>query len=235
MSTLDSPSLLHTFFNPEITAKTAPLILDAAWQTIAIALLIIATGMVLGTLLASLRYYHAQRNKAMNRWMVRCIVGYADVLRTLPPLVLLILVYFALPYLNIAVDSVTATWLCLSVVLSAFIEECIWTGLSNLPKGQMEAARSTGLTWFKAMRHVCLPQAFKGTLPQITNRCIATVKNTALGSVIGFGEILGAAQTASSDFANPTPLTLCALIYIAMIFPLVLFSRYLEHKARSQP
>lgn len=215
--------------------KTAPLLLEAVWQTIAIALLIIVTGVFAGIGLASLRYYHAHRSQALNRWLVRCIVGYADVFRTLPPLVLLILVYFALPYLQISIDSITATWLCLSMVLSAFIEECIWAGLSNLPKGQMEAARSTGLSWLQAMQHVCLPQALKGTLPQVTNRCIATVKNTALGSVIGFSEILGAAQTASSDFANPTPLTLCALAYIIMIFPLVLFSRYLEHQARSQP
>lgn len=235
MTTPATSSLLQTFFNPEIIAKTGPLVLDAAWQTLGIALLVIVTGLALGTALATLRYYHAASDRPASHCLTTAIVAYADVFRALPPLVLLILVYFALPYLQISVGAVMATWLCLSIVLSAFMEECVWSGLSTLPRGQMEAGRSTGLSWLATMRLVCLPQALRATLPQITNRCIATVKNTALGSVIGFNEILGSAQTASSDFANPTPLTLCAMVYIAMILPLVLLSRYLEHKARSQP
>jgi polar amino acid transport system permease protein len=218
-------SLLGTFFNLEIAQRTAPKILAATGQTLAIGVLIIVTGTLVGILLASARY--ATRHRAA----VGCIVAYADILRAIPPLVLLILVYFALPYVDVSIGSVTATWLCLSLVLSAFIEECVWSGLCVTPKGQMEAARASGMTWLASMRHVVLPQAIRTALPQMTNRSIATIKNTALGSVIGFHEVLSSAQGASSDFANPTPLTLCALIYIVMIFPVVLLSRYLENKA----
>ena len=208
MSTTGFSSLVETFFNAGIVAKTAPLILAAAWQTLAVGLLIVVTGVLAGTLLASVRY--ATRSRVLRG----LIVAYADIMRALPPLVLLILVYFALPYVDIAMGAVMATWLCLSLVLAAFIEECVWSGLCTTPPGQMEAARSTGMTWLAAMQHVVLPQALRTALPQITNRCIATVKNTALGSVIGFSEVLGTAQVASSDFANPTPLTLLSLIHI---------------------
>ena len=225
MAELSTSSLLQTFFHPEILRKSAPVILDAAGQTLALGLAIIATAVVLGIAAASLRYH------TRNRFVQGLIVAYADALRALPPLVLLILVYFALPYVDISVGSATATWLGLSAILAAFIEECVWSGICTLPKGQMEAARSTGMGWSAAMRHVILPQALRTALPQITNRCIATVKNTALGSVIGFNEVLGSAQAAASDLANPTPLTLSALVYIAMILPIVLFSRYLESKA----
>lgn len=219
-------SLVHTFFNADIIRQTAPAIVAATWQTVAVGMLVIGVGVLLGTALAALRL------RTRNRFWTLLIVSYVDMLRALPPLVLLIVVYFALPYIGISIGSALATFLCLSAILSAFVEECVWSGISTLPKGQMEAARSTGMTWPAAMRHVILPQALKASLPQITNRCIAAIKNTALGSVIGFSEVLGSAQTASSDFANPTPLTLGAIVYVAMIFPFVLFSRYLEHKAR---
>ncbi len=228
MAEPSTSSLLQTFFHPEILRKSAPVILDAAGQTLALGLAIIATGVVLGIAAASLRYH------TRNRFVQGLIVAYADALRAIPPLVLLILVYFALPYVDISVGSATATWLGLSAILAAFIEECVWSGICTLPKGQMEAARSTGMGWSAAMRHVILPQALRTALPQITNRCIATVKNTALGSVIGFNEVLGSAQAAASDLANPTPLTLSALVYIAMILPIVLFSRYLESKAEAR-
>ncbi|MGC3965387.1 MAG: amino acid ABC transporter permease [Rhodocyclaceae bacterium] len=221
-------SLIHTFLNPDIIRQTAPMIMSAVGQTVLLGVLVIVFGVLLGIVLASIRTYTSRR------LVTTLIVGYVDVLRALPPLVLLIMVYFALPYVNISIGSVFATFICLAAILSAFIEECVWSGIMTLPKGQMEASRSTGMTWFASMVHVVLPQAIRATLPQITNRCIATIKNTALGSVIGFNEILGSAQAASSDYANPTPLTLCALIYIALIFPFVLASRYLEYRSESR-
>lgn len=225
MSQAADSGLIHTFFNADIVRQTSPMVMEAVGQTIVIGVLVIVAGILLGTALATWRF-HTQ-----SRVLRALIVGYVDVLRAMPPLVILILVYFALPYVNISIGSVLATFLCLSVILSAFIEECVWSGIMTLPKGQMEAARSTGMSWWQSMRHVILPQALRLSLPQITNRCIAAIKNTALGSVIGFAEILGSAQAASSDYANPTPLTLCAILYIGLIYPLVLASRYLEHRA----
>jgi polar amino acid transport system permease protein len=225
MATASKASLLDTFFNADIIRKTAPAIIEAAWQTALLGVAIILCGVLLGILLASIRY--GTRSRAITG----AIVGAVDVLRAIPPLVLLIVVYFALPYIDISIGSAAATLICLGAILTAFIEECVWSGICTLPKGQMEAARSTGMTWLAAMWHVILPQALKISLPQMTNRCIATIKNTALGSVIGFSEVLGRAQSASSDYANPTPLTVGAIVYIAMIFPIVLFSRYLEHRS----
>src|SRR5690606_22973882 len=97
--------------------------------------------------------------------------------------------------------------------LAAFAEETYWSGIRSLPKGQAEAARSTGLSWFQTMRLVILPQAIRMTLAPLTNRVLAITKNTALGSVVALTEILNVAQSATSNAGNPTPLTLGAIAY----------------------
>jgi polar amino acid transport system permease protein len=146
--------------------------------------------------------------------------------------VVIIVLYFGLPSLGLPLSSFSATWLSLSLVLAAFAQESVWAGISALPTGQMEAARSTGLSWWGAMRLVVLPQALRRAVPTLTNRVIATAKNTALGSVVALSEILSNAQAASALAANPTPLTLAAIAYILVFLPLVVFSRWLEQRTR---
>ncbi len=89
-------------------------------------------------------------------------------------------------------------WLVLSLVLAAFVEEIVWAGILSVRKGQWDAARSTGLTFLQALLYVVMPQAVRLTIPPLTNRTIAITKNTALGTVIGVGEVLNQATTAVS-------------------------------------
>jgi len=116
------------------------------------------------------------------------------------------------------------------LVLAAFAEEIVWAGITATPKGQWEAARSTGLSFTQALVHVVLPQAVRMVIPPLTNRAIAITKMTALGMVIGVPDILGQATTAQSFSANASPLTLAALAYVAIFLPLVVFSRWLEQR-----
>jgi len=97
-----------------------------------------------------------------------------------------------------------------------------------VPKGQTEAARSTGMSRLQTLSFVILPQAVRLTIPPLTNRMIAITKGTALGSVIAVHEILYHASSGSSLAGNPTPLTLGAAAYIVLFFPVVLFSRWIE-------
>jgi polar amino acid transport system permease protein len=110
----------------------------------------------------------------------------------------------------------------------AFAEEIFWAGILAVPKGQWEAARSTGLGFLATLRHVVLPQALRMTIAPLTNRAIAITKGTALGSVVALQEILTMAQTAHSFSANPSPLTLGAIAYVILFFPVVSAARWVE-------
>jgi polar amino acid transport system permease protein len=216
---------LFTFFNAEIAARYWPDILRGMGVTVLLSLAVIVSGLLLGLLLAVL---HATGK----RGLVWLVVAFADVMRALPPLILIIVLFFAFPYIDLAMSSFTATWLALTLVLAAYAEESIWAGIASLPRGQSEAARSTGLSWGQTMAAVILPQALRMAVPPLTNRVISITKNTALGSVVALSEILNTAQAASSNAGNPTPLMLGAAAYLLIFIPVVLLARWLETRWR---
>ncbi len=149
-------------------------------------------------------------------------------MRALPPLVLVLLIYFGLPNIGITLSGFTVIWLVLSLTLAAFAEEIFWAGMTSVRKGQWEAASATGLTYLQAVAYVILPQAIRITIPPLTNRTIAITKNTALGTVIGVPEILNQATTAVSFAGNATPLTLGAIAYLVLFVPVVIIGRWIE-------
>ena len=213
--------LAETFFNTQVMLQYLPKIVEGFFLTIQLALAVVATGIACGLALALVR---ALRVKAVNFF----IVVFVDVLRALPPLVIIIMFYFALPGAGIRMSGFVATWFALSLVLTAFAEEIFWAGILAVPKGQWEAARSTGLDFLQAMRFVVLPQAVRLTIPPLTNRTIAVTKGTALGAVVAVGEILYQAQSAYSFSYNPSPLTLGAIAYLVLFVPVVWFGRWVE-------
>lgn len=214
---------LDQFLNQAVLAKYTPLILKGAGVTVILSIMIVLAGIVLGALLACLRAYRIKPLSFL-------IVVFADVMRALPPLVLILLVYFGLPNLGVVLSSFTVLFLVLSLVLAAFAEEIVWAGITSTPKGQWEAARSTGLGFTQTLGFVVLPQAVRMVIPPLTNRAIAITKMTALGMVIGVPDILGQATTAQSFSANASPLTLAAVAYIVIFLPLVIASRWLEQR-----
>ena len=212
---------VETFFKPAIIAQYWPDLLKGVLVTLEIAVAVVFTGLLLGLALASLRAYRIVPVNAL-------IVVFVDVLRALPPLVAILLIYFGLPSVGINLPSFVVLWLVLSFVLAAFAEEIFWAGITSTPKGQWEAARSTGLTYAKTLLYVILPQAVRLTVPPLTNRTIAITKNTVLGTVIGVPEILNQATTAESFALNATPLMMGAIAYLVLFVPVVIAGRYLE-------
>ena len=180
---------LDTFFNAKVMAKYLPDILAGAVLTIELALLIVVTGILSGLALALIRSFGI---RPIN-WLIVFVV---DVFRSLPPLVVIVLVYFGLPSAGISPSAFVSTWLSLMFVLMAFSEEIFWAGITSIPKGQWEAARSTGLAYTETLLNVILPQALRLTIAPLTNRTIAITKGTALGSVVAVTEILGQASSA---------------------------------------
>jgi len=219
MSTWDR--FVFSFFNLDIARQYLPAIAKGFVTTVALAIAVIFAGVLLGLALALLRAY---RNKLVNFF----IIIFADILRALPPLVLIILLFFALPYAGLSLDAFAATWLALSLVLAAFAEEIFWAGIVAVPRGQWEAARSTGLDKLQTLSQVVLPQAVRMTIPPLTNRVIAITKGTALGSVVALSEILNQASSATSQAGNATPMTVGALAYLLLFIPVVMFGRWVE-------
>jgi polar amino acid transport system permease protein len=212
---------LDTFFKWSVIERYFPAIMKGVVVTIQIAVAVVITGILLGLALAVVRTFRV-------RLLNATIVVFVDMLRALPPLVLMLLVYFGLPNVGINVPSFAVLWLVLALVLAAFAEEIFWAGILSIPKGQWEAARSTGLSFFGTLAYVVLPQAIRLTVPPLTNRTIAITKNTALGTVIGVGEILNQATTAESFSGNASPLMMGAIAYLILFLPVVVFSRFLE-------
>jgi polar amino acid transport system permease protein len=212
---------LDTFFNPELIERYFPAIMKGVVVTVEVAAAVVITGLALGLVLAVVRAFRVLPVSAL-------IVVFADVFRALPPLVLVLLVYFGLPNVGINLPSFVVLWLVLALVLAAFAEEIFWAGILSVPKGQWEAARSTGLSFLATLTSVVLPQALRLTVPPITNRTVAITKNTALGTVIGVGEILNQATTAQSFAGNATPLMMGAIAYVILFIPVVVLGRFLE-------
>lgn len=216
---------LETFFNAKVMAKYLPDIASGLLVTVELAVLVIAAGIAAGLALALLR---SLGFRALNLLIILVV----DLFRALPPLVIIVFIYFGLPAVDVAPSGFVSTWLSLSLVLMAFSEEIFWAGITSIAKGQWEAARSTGLSYGQTLMHVILPQALRLTIPPLTNRTIAITKGTALGTVVAVSEILGMASSAVSNSYNPSPLTMGAIAYLILFFPMVVFGRWLETRVR---
>jgi polar amino acid transport system permease protein len=215
--------LADTFGNLAVLRAYGPVVFAGLWVTIQVAGLTVFVGVVLGFGLALLRCL---------RWQVLDIViaCWVDLFRSLPQLVVIIVVYFALPYAGIALSPFGATVAALGCVLSAFSAEIIWAAIGAVPAGQWDAARSLGLRGPGILRSVVLPQAIRLATPLLTNRALAVAKGTALGAAIALPELLGDAQSATAQAANPSPLTLAGVLYLLLFLPLVVASRWLERR-----
>lgn len=212
---------LETFFNWGVIVDFLPALGLGFLITLELMVAIVVCGLALGLALAVIRTFRLRPVNA-------ALVVYVDMLRALPPLVLILIVYFGLPNIGIGLSGFVVVWLVLTLVLSAFAEEIFWAGILSVRRGQWEAARSTGLGFLQTLTYVVLPQAVRLTLPPLTNRTIAITKNTALGTVVGVGEILNQATTAQSFVGNASPLMAGALAYILLFIPVVVFGRWLE-------
>jgi len=219
MSRFDA--FLDTFFNVTVMQRYLPDIVAGFFVTCGIAVLVVVTGLALGLLLAVLRSYRIT-------WVNVLIIIFVDLLRALPPLVLILILYFGLPNLGVTLSGYVVLWLVLSLVLAAFAEEIFWAGILSVDTGQWRAARSTGLGFFQTLIYVVLPQAVRLTVAPLTNRTIAITKNTALGMVIGVGELLNQATTAQSFAGNATPLMMATFAYLILFVPVVYVGRWIE-------
>lgn len=216
-------NLIDTFFNLAVLERTWPLLLAGLWVTLKLGVVSIVAGLVLGLALALVRLYAP----AGFRFLAKV---YIDIFRSIPLLVLLIVVYYALPFVGIRFTSFVSAVVALTLVSGAYTAEIFRAGIEAIPRGQFEASQALGLSYPTMMIDVILPQAIRIVIPPLTNNCINVMKDTALASVVAMPDLLKQATQAQALAANPSPLIGAALIYVAFLWPLVIIVGRLERR-----
>lgn len=215
--------LLETFLNGEVMLRALPMLGRGLVNTLYLALAAILIGTTAGILVCIARLYGPKPLRLL-------AVGFIDIFRALPILVVLIVIYYALPFVGIRLDSFTSAALALSIVLAAFTAEVFRAGIKAIPVGQFEAADALGLPFFVTLIRVIIPQAIRIATPPQTSNCISIVKDTSLASVVAMPDLLKQATDAQALMANPSPLIAAAAIYLVILWPLVRLVAWLEQR-----
>ncbi len=191
-----------------------PYLLRGLLLTIRLALVSEACILAFGLIVALLRISRIRIFRAF-------AAVYIDVIRGMPLILQIVIIYFGLGHLGIGLSKFTAGVLALTVCYAAYEAEIFRAGILSIHKGQMEAARSLGMGYLKAMRYIILPQAIRRVIPPLSNEFIALLKDTSLVSVIALSEVFQRGRELMGTKANVTPLVGVALCYLIITIPLM--------------
>jgi His/Glu/Gln/Arg/opine family amino acid ABC transporter permease subunit len=173
---------------------------------------------------------------AVLRWAdvpvaARAVAVYVSILRATPLVTLLLLLFFALPNIGIAVDPISAAVLALVMSTAAFNCEVWRASLMNFPKDQYEAAQSVGMNATLRFRRILLPQIARASLPGLVNEMSLLIKVTPALAVVGVVDITRAAVRIGAETYEPLPPFLVALaLYVPIVFILVSLQRWIERR-----
>jgi len=218
--------MIQTFLNPEIIRAAWPIILAGLRNTVLLSLLVVPLGLLGGLILALL----ASVRSPLVRWP---LMAWVDFFRAFPPLVLLILLFAGLPFAGLELGGFVCVAIAFFLNTGAYYGEILRAGIDSVPAGQMEAARSTGLSRLQAMAYVVLPQAVRNVLPDLVSNTVEVVKLTSIASVVALPELLYSADMARSITFNASPIVLAAAIYLVMLWPVVRLISRLERRMAS--
>ena len=162
-------AVLQQFFNPAIAAKVFPYLLKGFGTTLLLSLLVIPLGLAGGLVVAVLPTLR-------RRWLSWLVIAYVDFFRAFPPLVLLLFIYFGAPFLGLNLPAILAVAIGFLLNTSSYYGEIFRAGIESIPRGQWEAARSTGLSWARTVAYVVVPQATRNVLPDLISNTLEVVK-----------------------------------------------------------
>jgi His/Glu/Gln/Arg/opine family amino acid ABC transporter permease subunit len=213
-------------FDSGILARTWTFFLRGAAMTAVMAASSLALGLPFGLALALMRVQSS-------RFVTTPAAVYVEVMRGTPLLVQILFVYFVLPTVGVNLPAMTSGILALTLNAAAYISETIRAGILSIDAGQMEAARTLGMSYWQSMRRIILPQTFRRVVPPLTNEGIALLKDSSLVSVIGLTELARTGQELASRYAAPLTIwPIVALVYLALTFPLTRVAERLEQRWR---
>jgi polar amino acid transport system permease protein len=216
--------MIEAFFNPDIIAAIWPIVLAGLLNTVLLSLIVVPLGFLGGLILALL----ATIRHPLVRWP---LMAWVDFFRAFPPLVLLILLFAGLPFAGLELSGFVCVAIAFFLNTGSYYGEILRAGIDSVPAGQVEAARSTGLSRLQALTYVVLPQAVRNVMPDLLSNTLEVIKLTSLGSVVAVPELLFQARQAQSVTYSPTPIVLAAIVYFALLWPLVRLLSRLENRA----
>lgn len=214
---------LLAFFSLDILQQAWPILWSGLLNTLLLSAIVVPLGIIGGITLAVLGTVHS-------RWVRWPLIAWVDLFRALPPLVLLVFVYAGLPFAGIEVTAIAAVAIGFFLNTGAYYGEILRAGIESVPRGQLEAARSTGLTRWQTMTNVVLPQAVRNVLPDLISNTLEVVKLTSIASVVALPELLFQARQAQSVTYNATPIVAAAVIYFILLWPVVRLLSRLENR-----
>jgi polar amino acid transport system permease protein len=229
--TADWQAIHNNFFNAEVAKDLFPDIITTGVKNTAIYTVIaFSGGLTLALVLALMKLSPV----APYRWLA---TGYIEFFRGLPALIVIIAFGFAVPIAfgwRPPGGAIGAGLIALIAVSAAYMAETLRAGIQAVPKGQTEAARSLGMSASRTTYTIVLPQAFRIVIPPLTNEFVLLIKDTSLLFVIGVAinqrELTTFARDGLVSFANSTPLTVAAILYLIITLPLTRLVAYMERR-----
>jgi polar amino acid transport system permease protein len=209
----------ETFFSWEVFKDSFPDVLSAFWLDVKVFLIVEAAVLIVGLAVALVRI---SRSPAL--FPLRLLaVGFVDLFRGIPTILLVFLVGFGVPALELSGtprEPIVLGAIALGLSYSAYVAEVYRAGIGSVHRSQRDAALAVGLTEAQAMRHVILPQAVRRVAPPLLNDFVALQKDVALISILGPLEAFREAQIIQAQTFNFTPLVAAALLYLAVTVPM---------------
>ena len=206
-------------------------LLQGFWVTIVVSVISIILSFVIGLALGLIRFTRIDDKTTRISKVVGVII---DIIRNLPLLLIIFFSYFGLPVMGIRVDAVQASVIAMVVFESAMIAEVVRSGIMAVDPGQMEGARSNGMTYMQAMTHVVLPQALTKMIPALLSQFVSLIKDTSLATIIVLPELLYHAEIIYNQNTNyMIPMYLAvAVMYFIICFALSSFANYLSKRIK---
>lgn len=214
-----------------LTSENLIFLLKGAGLSLAMAVLSLLIGLVLGTLGASAKI-------SKNR-ILRCIGNvYVEIIRGTPMLLQILILFAVVPliYMEITGERLVMNVFLIGVIAmginsGAYVTELIRSGINGLDKGQWEACETLGLTRGQTMKLVILPQAFKRIVPPLVSEFVTLIKDSSLVSTIGVVELLKSAQVLGGNYADlMSPLIIAGVMYLIMTLSIAYLARHLERR-----
>lgn len=202
------------------------ILLQGLLVTIQVSLLAWLLAMALGFLVALMRVTPNTLSRVFG-------AAYVEFFRNIPLLVIIFFIFFALPSIGVRLSGFESGVLGLGIYTAAFIGEVIRSGISGVPRGQLEAALASGLSYLQAMRLIVLPQAIRVTIPPLGNQTINLIKNSSLVATVSVFDILGTANLIGSRTFVFSPVYIgAALLYLSLTLPSAAVVNLVERRLR---
>ena len=218
----------------KIISIYGPVLLKAMGQTLLLALYGLSFACVVGLIVGIMSVV---KNKACRGFAL----VFVNLIRGVPMIVLAYFIFFGVPYFwntvlglgGLTLTALQAGSICLALNCGAYMAEIIRAGIQSVDVGQMEAARSVGLPYWRAMQRVVLPQAIRTMIPSIINQFIITLKDTSILSVIGFPELVNTAKNVVAEtFLSFQTWGIVAIMYLIVILLLQWLAKVLERRLK---